>query len=109
MRRAPLQIAAALWCVLMALLLVGVRLAGWGIPPALLAVFCAVWLFGAAMLWWFPAFGAWGTALYGVILAVALLRMHGTFSLNLGLSLAFLVGSALALASLWQRRRMAAA
>jgi uncharacterized RDD family membrane protein YckC len=63
----------------MVLLLAGIQLAtpAAGMPPALWFAFSAVWIFGAAMLWWFPMFGAWGTALYGVILGVNVLQMHG--------------------------------
>jgi hypothetical protein len=89
----------------MAVALVGVKLAGSAIPVTLLALFCAVWVFGAAMLWWSPTFGAVGTALYGVILAGALLSMHGGVALNLALGAGFLVGSLLAVAVLVERWR----
>lgn len=108
MARTSLQTAAAAWCLLLALALVAVKLAGWAIPAGLLVLFCAVWIFGAAMLWWAPTFGAWGTALYGILLSAALLRMHGAGALNLALCAGFLVGSALAVASFWQRRGRAA-
>ncbi|GEM_PF-6987608 len=109
MPRTPLRAFAALWCLLMAAALVAVKLAGWGIPAALLVLFSSVWVFGAAMLWWFPLFGAVGTALYGVLLAGALLSMHGGVALNLALSAGFVVGALLALGVLLERRRSAAA
>jgi hypothetical protein len=102
--RSPIQAFAALWCVLMAAALVGVRLAGWAIPLWLLAIFCGVWLFGAAMLWWVPRFGAVGTALYGVLLSASLLSMHGAIALNVALASGFLLAAILALAVLWTKR-----
>lgn len=103
--RTPLQAYAALWALLVAVALVAVRLAGWSIPTPLLLLFSGVWLFGAAMLWWFPVFGAIGTAAYGILLSVALLRMHGGFALNMALAGGFLVGTLLALGALWQVRQ----
>lgn len=105
MARSTLQAFAALWCLLMAVALVGVKLAGWAIPLPLLALFSGIWVFGAAMLWWVPAFGALGTALYGLLLSAALLSMHGAVALNVALSAGFVVGSLLAVAFLVQRRR----
>lgn len=78
--RTKIQTIAAAWCGLMVLLLAIVQLVrsgSGGMPPALWLLFSAVWVFGAAMLWWFPTFGAVGTALYGGILGVQVLRMHG--------------------------------
>jgi hypothetical protein len=107
--RSRLQGFAALWCLLMAMVLVGVKLAGWAIPVLLLVVFSAVWAFGAAMLWWSPVFGGVGTTLYGILLAGALLSMHGGLALNVGLSAGFLVGSLLAAGVLVERWRSRAA
>jgi hypothetical protein len=82
---------------------------GFGHPPFFLyAIFTGVWLFGAAMLWRFPTFGAAGTALYGVILAVQLLAMHETRGQNVLLAVASFVGAALAVAVLVARGRDAA-
>lgn len=104
--RPRIETAAAAWCVLMVVLLSLVQLAtpGPGMPPELWLVFSAVWLFGAAMLWWFPTFGAIGTAAYGVILTYLLWRAHGLGGLNLLIAIGSLVGSALATAVLVRRR-----
>ena len=81
---------------------------GFGHPPLhLYLVFTGVWLFGAAMLWRLPVFGAIGTALYGVILAFQLFAMHEARAQNVVLAVASLVGAALALAYLVARRRSA--
>ncbi|MEA3199922.1 MAG: hypothetical protein QOE90_1350 [Thermoplasmata archaeon] len=87
----------------MALALVAVKLAGWAIPVALLVIFSAVWVFGAAMLWWYPVFGALGTAAYGLFLAYDLVAMHGAIALNVALSAGFVLGALLALGVLAQR------
>lgn len=100
-----LQRVAAAWAILMALALAAVKLAGSSMPLALFALFAAVWLFGAAMLWWFPAFGAAGTMLWGIFLASALVRMHGAGPLNGALAVGFLVGAILAAGVLAQRIR----
>lgn len=104
--RPPLQMIAAAWCVLMVLLLSGIQLAsnGPGMPPVLWLLFSAVWVFGAAMLWWFPTFGAFGTALYGAILGVAVLRMHGGEATNFLIAVGSFLATALALGSFIQRR-----
>lgn len=105
--RTNLQRAAAAWCVLMVFLLAGIQLAtpAAGMPPVLWLVFSAVWVFGAAMLWWFPTFGAWGTALYGVILGVNVIQMHGTGVTTWLIAAGSFIGTALALASYVDRRR----
>ena len=72
-------------------------------PPHLYALFTGVWLFGAAMLWWFPTFGAAGTALYGLILGAQLLAAHETRTQNVVLAVASFVGAALAVAVLVAR------
>lgn len=74
-------------------------------PTALYLLFSGVWVFGAAMLWWFPTFGAIGTALYGVILGVQLLLMHGVSPMNALLALASFAGSAWAIGVLLELRR----
>lgn len=104
--RPPLQTIAAAWCVLMVILLSAVQLAtaGPGMPPILWLVFSAVWVFGAAMLWWFPTFGAIGTALYGVILGVQVLRMHGGEAMNFLIAIGSFLATALAVGVLVQRR-----
>lgn len=101
------QSIAALWCVGMVLLLSAIQLftSGPGMPPVLWLVFSAVWLFGAAMLWWFPTFGAIGTALYGVILVVLLWRAHGLDGANVLIALGSVGGSAVALWAFVTRRR----
>lgn len=76
-------------------------------PPFLYALFTGVWLFGAAMLWWFPTFGAIGTALYGLILGVQVLLMHGAEPMNVLLALGSFAGTGWAVAVLLERRRMA--
>ena len=83
-----------------------VQFGGFPHPPTFLYVlFSGVWVFGAAMLWWFPTFGAIGTALYGVILGVQLFAMHGFTPMNALLALASFTGSAWAVAVLIERRR----
>lgn len=105
--RDRLQIAAALWCVVMVVLLGGIQLltTGPGMPAELWLVFTAVWIFGAAMLWWFPLFGAAGTALYGVILGWNVLAMHGSTGTNWLIAIGSFVATALALGVLWKRLR----
>lgn len=103
-----LQWTAAGWCLLMVALLTFVQFGGGPAPPlALYLVFSAVWLFGAAMLAWFPRFGGAGTALYGVLLAVQVIRMHGGSTLNQVIAAGSLVGAALGAATLvmaWRKR-----
>ena len=91
----------------MVLLLSGIQLAttGPGMPPALWAIFSAVWIFGAAMLWWFPTFGAIGTAIYGVILGIQVLRMHGPTTNDLLIAGGSLIATALALGVLAAQMR----
>jgi len=103
--------AAAGWCVLMVLLLSGIQLTttGPGMPAELWLVFSAVWAFGAAMLWWFPTFGAVGTAVYGILLTVLLQRAHGLGGSNALIAAGSLIGTALAVWVLVERRRGAAA
>ncbi|HUR69382.1 MAG TPA: hypothetical protein VM370_09065 [Candidatus Thermoplasmatota archaeon] len=102
--RTNLQRIAAAWCLLMAGLLIFVQVAPLPhMPFALFALFNAVWIFGAAMLWWFPTFGAIGTALYGLILAVSIVRMHGGSALNWAIAAGSLIGSGLAIAFLMRR------
>lgn len=105
--RSTAQTAAAAWCVAMVLLLSGIQLftSGPGMPPELWLVFSGVWLFGAAMLWWFPAFGAIGTAAYGVLLVFLLQRAHGLGGTNALIAIGSLVGAALAVWALVDRRR----
>lgn len=104
--RPPLQTAAAAWCVLMVLLLSGIQLftGGPGMPAELWLVFSAVWAFGAAMLWWFPTFGAIGTAIYGVLLVFLLNRAHGLGGTNFLIAVGSLIASALAVGVLVQRQ-----
>jgi len=71
----------------------------------LFVVFAGVWLFGAFMLLRAPAFGAVGTALYGIILAVQLFQTHGTGTLDLVIGVGSLAGSGLAMSYLMVRRR----
>ena len=81
-------------------LLTVVQYGGGPSPPFFLyLLFSGVWLFGAAMLLTFPRFGAWGTALYGVILAAQVINMHGGSALNWGIAAGSLVGAGLALAT----------
>jgi hypothetical protein len=109
MTRAPLQILAALWALLCALALAVLQFGGFPHPPLVFfLIFAGVWLFGAAMLWWLPVFGAVGTALYGVVLAADLLSMHGSGGQNALLAALSLAGSALAVAALLQVRRRSA-
>lgn len=104
--RTLLQKAAAAWCLLMVAFLAILQFATASHPPLpLFLVFAGVWVFGAAMLWWVPRFGAVGTALYGVILGVQLFVMHGFSGLNAALGAASFVGSALAVAFLVERVR----
>lgn len=105
--RPTLQTAAAAWCVLMVLLLSGVQLftQGPGMPPQLWLVFSAVWVFGAAMLWWFPTFGAIGTAVYGLLLTYLLWRAHGLAGANVLIAIGSLVGTGLAIGVLLRARK----
>ena len=90
----------------MVALLAVVQFSGGPSPPLFLfLLFSGVWLFGAAMLAWFPRFGAWGTALYGVILAVQVINMHGGSPLNWAIAAGSLVGAGLAAAALWGMRK----
>lgn len=104
--RPRIQTAAAAWCVLMVVLLSVVQLVtpGAGMPPELWLVFSAVWLFGAAMLWWFPTFGAIGTAAYGVLLTFLLYRAHGLGGLNILIAIGSIAASGLAIAVFVGRR-----
>ena len=105
--RDRLQTAAAAWCGLMVLLLGGIQLfnEGPGMPATLWLVFTAVWIFGAAMLWFYPLFGAAGTALYGVILGWNVLTMHGVRASTVLIAIGSFVATALSLAVLWRRLR----
>lgn len=104
--RSPLQWAAAGWCLLMVAFLTVVQFGGGPSPPlALYLVFSGVWLFGAAMLLTFPRFGAAGTALYGVLLAVQVINMHGGSALNWGIAAGSLAGAGLAGAYLYSLLR----
>lgn len=105
--RSNLQRIAAGWCVLMVILLSAVQLttSGPGMPPVLWLVFSAVWVFGAAMIWWFPTFGAVGTALYGVILGVQVLRAHGGEPTNWAIAIGSFFATVLAVAILVELRR----
>ena len=105
--RTNLQRAASAWCVVMVLLLAGIQLAtpGAGMPPTLWLLFTAVWIFGAAMLWWFPTFGAVGTALYGVILGWSVLAMHGTRTSTVLVAIGSFVATGLAVMVLVERIR----
>lgn len=90
----------------MALLLTAVQIFSPTKPPfVLFLVFAGVWIFGAVMLLRAPTFGAIGTALYGVILAVQLFQMHGTGALDIIIGTGSLLGSALAVGYLMVRRR----
>lgn len=104
MRITPPRVAAVA-CVAMILLLSAIQLftRGPGMPPSLWLVFGAVWLFGAAMLWWFPTSGAIGTGLYGVILVFLLWRAHGLSGVNALIGIGSLVTAGLALRSLSHR------
>lgn len=104
--RTTLQKAAAAWCLLMVAFLAVLQFGTDSHPPLFLfLIFSGVWIFGAAMLWWVPTFGAIGTALYGVILGVQLFRAHGFTSLNAGLGAASFIGSVLAVLFLVERLR----
>ena len=101
-----MQWVAAGWCLLMVAFLAVVQFSGGPAPPLFLFfLFSGVWLFGAAMLLKFPRFGAWGTAAYGVILAVQVLNMHGGSALNYAIAVGSLVGTGLALLYLVILRR----
>lgn len=104
--RSNLQKLAAGWCVLMVLLLSAIQLftPGPGMPPALWLVFSAVWVFGAAMLWWVPTFGAIGTAAYGVVLTFLLYRAHGLGGTNALIAVGSLIATGLAILFLVKRR-----
>lgn len=106
--RTTLQRIAAGWCVLMVLLLSGIQLAtpGAGMPPTLWLLFSGVWVFGAAMLWWVPTFGAIGTALYGIILGVNVLQMHGGSLSTWLIAIGSFIGTAIAVAFLMERRKL---
>lgn len=105
--RPRIQTAAAAWCVLMVVLLSVVQLAtaGPGMPPELWLVFSAVWLFGAAMLWWFRTFGAIGTAAYGLILTFLLYRAHGLGGMNALIAVGSLIATGLSVWLLVRRKR----
>lgn len=104
--RTTLQKVAAAWCLLMVAFLAVIQFGTDSHPPMFLfLIFSGVWLFGAAMLWWVPVFGAVGTALYGVILGVQLFVMHGFSGMNAALGAASFVGSALAVLFLVERLR----
>ena len=105
--RTNLQRVAAAACVLMVLLLAGVQLAtpGTGMPPTLWLLFTAVWIFGAAMLWWFPTFGAVGTAIYGVVLGWNVLTMHGVRTSTVLIAIGSFVATGLAVMVLVERLR----
>lgn len=100
----PLRKSAIAWCVLMAVAIAASMLPT-SAPLVLTVVFAGVWLFGAAMLWQFPRFGAVGTALYGVVIAVDLVAMHGWSPLNVGLALGSLVGTVLSVLVFLELRR----
>lgn len=109
-RSVLLQRLAAGWCLLVAGLLTLYQFApGFGHPPFFLyAIFTAVWLFGALMLWLVPVFGAVGTALYGVLLGGQLLVAHDAGrAQNVVLALACFAGAALAVAVLVARWKKA--
>lgn len=104
--RVSLQRVAAGWCLFMVLFLSVVQFSGGPSPPLpLYLVFSGVWVFGAVMLMTFPRFGAVGTALYGVILGVQVLQMHGGSALNWALAVGSFVGTGLAVAYLMVLRR----
>lgn len=90
----------------MVLLLAYVQFAAARPPPLpLFLLFVAVWTFGAAMLYARPLFGALGTALYGAIMAVQVLNMHGGSALNFAIAGGSLAATALALLLAFQLRR----
>ena len=107
--RTKLQKAAAAWALGVAALLVILTVVPprTGIPPVLLGLFVGLWVFGATMLWYFPLFGAAGTAAWGLLSGGQALAMHGTSPQNLLVVVASFVGAALALAHLaeWWRKR----
>lgn len=107
MARDRLQTICAVWAAGMVVLLAVVQLAisEGDMPAWLWGVFTAVWIFGAAMLWWFPMFGAIGTAIYGLILAVNVMTMHGTKTSTVLIAAGSFGATALCLAFLWQRLR----
>lgn len=109
MQRSNLQRAAVLAALLMALLLVGVWvMPGSEIPPRFAALFTAIWLFGAAMMWWFPLFGATGSALWGLLSGSQAISMHGFQGINAVVVVGSFVTAGLALALLverWRARR----
>ena len=107
MVRTRLQTIGAAWCVLMVILLSAIQLMtpGAGMPPTLWFTFSAVWVFGAAMLWWFPTFGAIGTAMYGLILGVEVLVMHGGRTSTYLIAVGSFAATAIALAVLAERIR----
>lgn len=106
MARSNLQRASAVWCLVMAALLTVVQFGGFPHPPLpLYLVFTGVWLFGAAMLWWVPLFGAVGTAVYGVLLGVQIFLMHGGSALNVVISAGSFLATGLAVAFAIERWR----
>ena len=108
MHRTTIQRVAAAGCLAVAALLTLYQFApGFGHPPLeLYLVFTGVWLFGAAMLWWFPVFGAAGSAAYGLLLGAMLLRTHDAGrAQNVVLALACFAAAGLAAAALVARLR----
>lgn len=84
-RVTPLQRAAAIACLGMAVVLVlyqFVLTPDVAAPRPLFLVFTLVWLFGAAMLALLPRFGAAGTLAYGLISAWGAWRTHAVASIE---------------------------
>lgn len=80
MEERPLRLATAGLALLMAVVLVLLQFVltpETKAPTGLFLGFTGVWVFGAVMLVTFPTFGAAGTALYGILVAVGFYQMHG--------------------------------
>lgn len=94
-------------CAINAVLLLLVQLAGPTKPPFwLFLIFFGVWAFGAIMLELMPKLGTVGTAVYGVVLGLDLISMHGASNLNIGLALSALATaglSVIAAPEAWRR------
>lgn len=75
-------------------------------PFVLFFLFTALWLFGAAMLWFYPVFGATGTVAWGLISAAGAAQTHKALGVeDLLLIGGSLVPCILAAAYLASRRR----
>ena len=101
------QKAAAGWCVLMVILLAGIQLAnpGPGMPPALWLIFSGVWIFGAAMLWWFPPSAPSARRSTGSSLVSNVFTMHGATASTWAVAIGSFAGTIFAVIVLAERIR----